>query len=73
MKSHSLLFVRPACFAILNISPNCSVETMEPRWRNTKHCDQWRMTLNVYAAPLRDIPVDQTICDFTKRGACLIS
>ena len=35
------------------------VETMEPRWRNTKHRDQWRMTLNDYAEPLRRIPVDQ--------------
>ena len=38
------------------------IETMEPRWHNTKHRDQWRMTLNVYAEPLRGIPVDQ-ICN----------
>ncbi len=33
--------------------------TMEPRWRNDKHRAQWRMTLEVYAKPLHDIPVDQ--------------
>jgi integrase len=28
-------------------------------WRNEKHRAQWRMTLTKYAAPLRDIPVDE--------------
>lgn len=32
----------------------------EQRWRNDKHKAQWRMTLDVYAAPLRDKPVDKT-------------
>ncbi|MEZ5853048.1 MAG: hypothetical protein R3D68_20635 [Hyphomicrobiaceae bacterium] len=27
-------------------------------WRNAKHRAQWRMTLEVYAAPLRDKQVD---------------
>ncbi len=30
-----------------------------PGWRNEKHRAQWRMTLTHYAAPLRDLPVDQ--------------
>jgi integrase len=29
----------------------------ESGWRNSKHRDQWRMTLKVYAAPLRPLPV----------------
>jgi integrase len=28
-----------------------------PGWRNSKHRDQWRMTLTKYAASLRDMPV----------------
>ncbi len=28
-------------------------------WRNEKHRAQWRMTLTKYAAPLRDLPVDE--------------
>jgi len=31
----------------------------EPTWRNSKHRDQWRMTMKVYAAPLRAKAVDQ--------------
>jgi len=27
------------------------VETMSPSWRNPKHVAQWKMTLEVYAAP----------------------
>ena len=30
----------------------------EPSWRNAKHVWQWRQTLTQYAAPLRDIPVN---------------
>lgn len=29
------------------------VEAMRPSWRNSKHTDQWVMTLTKYAAPLR--------------------
>ncbi|MGQ0445954.1 MAG: tyrosine-type recombinase/integrase [Beijerinckiaceae bacterium] len=29
----------------------------ESSWRNAKHRAQWRMTLETYAAPLRDVPV----------------
>jgi hypothetical protein len=34
------------------------IETMQPCWRNAKHRAQWTMTLKVYAAPLRRLPVD---------------
>jgi integrase len=33
-------------------------EAKRHQWRNEKHGDQWRMTLDVYAAPLHDKPVD---------------
>lgn len=29
------------------------VETMSPSWKNAKHIEQWKMTLTVYAAPIR--------------------
>ena len=35
------------------------VEAMRPSWRNRKHAAQWDMTLQVYAAPLRPLPVDR--------------
>ena len=35
------------------------VADMEGQWRNEKHRQQWRMTLTVYAKPLRPLPVDQ--------------
>lgn len=31
------------------------VETMSPSWKNAKHIDQWKMTLTVYAAPIRSL------------------
>jgi integrase len=31
----------------------------ESGWKNERHRDQWKMTLAVYAAPIRDMPVDQ--------------
>jgi integrase len=34
------------------------IEAMRPSWRNPKHAAQWEMTLRVYAAPLRGLPVD---------------
>jgi integrase len=34
------------------------IETMQSSWRNAKHRAQWTMTLKVYAAPLRRLPVD---------------
>lgn len=30
------------------------LDIMADQWRNQKHRDQWRMTLTVYAAPIRD-------------------
>src|SRR5262245_4509341 len=34
------------------------IEAMRPSWRNSKHAEQWQMTLREYAAPLRRLPVD---------------
>ncbi|GGC15979.1 integrase [Novosphingobium endophyticum] len=31
------------------------VETMSPSWKNPKHVAQWKMTLTVYAAPIRSL------------------
>jgi len=33
-------------------------EAKRHQWRNEKHGDQWRMTLDVYAASLHEKPVD---------------
>src|SRR5271166_1366398 len=33
-------------------------EAKRHQWRNEKHGDQWHMTLDVYAAPLHEKPVD---------------
>ncbi len=35
------------------------IAAKEAEWRNEKHKAQWRMTLDVYAAPLRSRPVDE--------------
>jgi integrase len=35
------------------------IADLRPGWKNTKHADQWAMTLQVYCAELRDRPVDQ--------------
>lgn len=35
------------------------VEAMAPSWRNPKHAAQWKMTLTVYALPIRHRPVDE--------------
>ena len=35
------------------------IETMAPQFRNKKHVEQWKMTLLVYAAPLRAKPVNE--------------
>lgn len=34
------------------------IKTMAPQFRNAKHIDQWRMTLEIYAASLRGKTVD---------------
>ncbi len=39
------------------------IEVMRPSWRNGKHVAQWEMTLRVYAAPLRRLPVDKINTD----------
>ena len=35
------------------------IEAHAQSWRNAKHVDQWRMTLLVYAKPIRSKPVNQ--------------
>ena len=35
------------------------IAAREPEWRNGKHAAQWKMTLQVYAKPLRALPVNQ--------------
>lgn len=35
------------------------IAAIAPQFRNAKHIKQWRMTLKLYAAPLRAKPVDQ--------------
>ena len=35
------------------------IVAIAPQFRNAKHIEQWRMTLKLYAAPLRAKPVDQ--------------
>jgi len=35
------------------------IAAMKPTWKNKKHENQWVMTLQEYAAPLRSMPVDQ--------------
>jgi len=39
------------------------VETLSQGFRNEKHRAQWKMTLEVYAAPLRSIPIDEVTTD----------
>jgi integrase len=39
------------------------IKAMRPSWRNAKHAAQWEMTLRVYAAPLRRLPVDKIVTD----------
>ncbi len=35
------------------------IASMQSGWRNAKHQAQWQMTLRAYAAPLRNLPVNQ--------------
>jgi integrase len=35
------------------------VETMRSQWQNEKHAAQWAMTLAIYAAPIRALPVNE--------------
>ena len=35
------------------------VDAMRPQWSNSKHAEQWVMTLRKYAAPIRSKPVDE--------------
>jgi integrase len=39
------------------------IEAKGPEWRNDKHRAQWKMTLEIYAAPLRSRPVDEVDTD----------
>ena len=50
---------RPAQGATFGECADHVIEAMRPSWRNRKHAAQWKMTLRVYAAPLRPLPVDR--------------
>ena len=39
------------------------IDVKAPSFRNAKHLDQWRMTLTVYAKPLRKLPVAEVSTD----------
>jgi integrase len=39
------------------------IKALSPSWRNEKHIAQWKMTLEVYAAPLRRLQVDEVTTD----------
>ena len=39
------------------------LESMESQWRNSKHRAQWRMTLEKYAAPIRELKVSEVGTD----------
>ena len=39
------------------------IEAKRSEWRNDKHRAQWKMTLEIYAAPLRQRPVDEIDTD----------
>ncbi len=41
------------------VAADALIASMEPQFRNDKHIAQWKMTLKVYAKPLRPLPVDQ--------------
>jgi integrase len=44
---------------LFNEAADAFLSAMAPQFRNAKHIEQWRMTLKVYAAPLRTKPVDE--------------
>ncbi len=35
------------------------ITALEPTWRNPKHRQQWRNTLDTYAKPIADMPIDE--------------
>jgi hypothetical protein len=39
------------------------IKALSASWRNEKHIAQWKMTLEVYAAPLRRLQVDEVTTD----------
>jgi len=39
------------------------IASMSPAWKNEKHRAQWAMTMTVYAAPIRNKPVEQITTD----------
>ncbi|HRD74367.1 MAG TPA: integrase arm-type DNA-binding domain-containing protein [Hyphomicrobiaceae bacterium] len=43
------------------------VDRMSPAWRNETHREQWRTTLRVHAAVLRDMPIDGVDTDAVLR------
>ena len=49
--------------------PTSYIATHEGGWKNAKHHQQWVMTLREYAAPIRDLPVDQIDAKAVLAGA----
>jgi hypothetical protein len=39
------------------------IKALSPSWRNEKHIAQWKMTLEVYAGPMRRVRVDEVTTD----------
>jgi len=50
---------RPTSIPTFGDTADQLVEDLSPSWRNEKHRAQWRMTLEVYAASLRAVPVNE--------------
>ena len=51
--------VQPSAAPTFGAMADEFIAAHEPSWRNAKHVWQWRQTLTQYAAPLRDIPVNE--------------
>ena len=54
---------RPSGGATFGECADRVIEAMRPSWRNVKHAAQWEMTLQVYGAALRRLPVDKVTTD----------
>jgi integrase len=58
-RKHDAKVVTPSTKPTLGVMADDFVATHEGGWRNSKHRWQWTQTLTTYAAPIRDMPVDQ--------------
>jgi integrase len=54
---------KPSESATFGVCADRVIEAMRPSWRNEKHAEQWKMTLEHYAAPLRALPVNEIATD----------